>query len=122
MTVYKPEVDELIKAVIGKLELEPALIPLTIDLYKKSVNSAYIGITKIRDLSMALACVYVSMKLYSKRPLTQDVFSYHYKISTATLRKTYSLICKVMGIDRVRIVGEKSIGGREEEPENVDLL
>jgi len=108
MTVYKPEVEGQIKDIIERLELEPELITSTIDLYKKSVNTAYLAVTKVRDLSMALACVYITMRLYSKRPVTQDVFSYHYKVSTATLRKTYGLICRVMNIDRTKIVGDKA--------------
>jgi len=108
MTIYKPEVEQKIKEVIKRLELEPELIPPTIDLYQKSVKTAYIAMTKIRDISMALACVYITMRLYSQKPVTQDVFSYHYKLSSATLRKTYGIICSVMNIDRAKIVGEKA--------------
>jgi transcription initiation factor TFIIIB Brf1 subunit/transcription initiation factor TFIIB len=108
MTVYKPAVEDMIREIIGKLELEPELIPLTIDLYKKAVNTAYFAVTKIRHMSMALASVYITMRLYSKKPVTQEVFAYHYKVSTATIRKTYSLICRVMNLDRTKIVGEKA--------------
>ena len=118
MTIYKPEVEEKIKEIIKKLELEPALIPPTIDLYRKAVGTAYIALTKIRDISMALALVYITMRLYSTNPVTQDVFSYHYKVSTATLRKTYGIICKVLNIDRVKIVGERTSMRNEYEEEN----
>lgn len=118
MSIYKPEVEEQIKGIINKLSLEPSLIPLTIDLYKKAVGSTYITLTRIRDLSLALACTYITMRMYSKRPVTQDVFSYHYKVSTATIRKTYGIICMVMNIDRSKIVGEKA---RMQNPAGVSL-
>lgn len=114
MTVYKPAVEDMIREIIAKLMLEPELVAPTIDLYKKAVQTAYLAMTKIRDTSMALACAYITMRLYSKNPVNQDVFSYHYKVSSATIRKTYSLICRVMDIDRKKIVGEKAhldVGG-----------
>jgi hypothetical protein len=58
---------------------------------------------------MALACVYITMKLYSAKSITQDVFTYHFKTSSATIRKTYSSICEVMDIDRSQIMGNKSL-------------
>jgi transcription initiation factor TFIIIB Brf1 subunit/transcription initiation factor TFIIB len=117
MTIHKPEVEEKIKEIITKLELEEALIPPTIDLYRKAVGTAYIAMTKIRDISMALASVYITMRLYSTKPVTQDVFSYHYKVSTATLRKTYGIICNVLNIDRIKIVGERTNMRNEYEEE-----
>jgi transcription initiation factor TFIIIB Brf1 subunit/transcription initiation factor TFIIB len=120
MTIHKPEVEEKIKEIIAKLELEPALIPPTIDLYRKAVGTAYVAMTKIRDISMALASVYITMRLYSTKPVTQDVFSYHYKVSTATLRKTYGIICNVLNIDRTKIVGERTNMRNEYDEEETD--
>jgi transcription initiation factor TFIIIB Brf1 subunit/transcription initiation factor TFIIB len=120
MTIHKPEVEEKIKEIILKLELEEALIPPTIDLYRKAVGTAYVAMTKIRDISMALASVYITMRLYSTNPVTQDVFSYHYKVSTATLRKTYGIICNVLNIDRTKIVGERTNMRNEYDEEETD--
>jgi transcription initiation factor TFIIIB Brf1 subunit/transcription initiation factor TFIIB len=120
MTIHKPEVEEKIKEIIKKLELEEALIPPTIDLYRKAVGTAYVAMTKIRDISMALASVYITMRLYSTKPVTQDVFSYHYKVSTATLRKTYGIICNVLNIDRTKIVGERTNMRNEYDKEEPD--
>lgn len=119
MTIYKQEVEDKIRDIVGKLELEDGLVSPSIDLYRKAVGTAYIAMTKIRDISMALASVYITMRLYSDKPVTQDVFSYHYKVSTATLRKTYGIICNVLNIDRTKIVGERT-GMRNEYEEEQD--
>jgi transcription initiation factor TFIIIB Brf1 subunit/transcription initiation factor TFIIB len=106
MKMRNAEVLQTIKSIVKKLELEPEVAHSAIHFYDGALRSPKISGSRFRDLSIAVACVYIAMRLTSKKPVTQDVFSYHYKISTATLRKTYKLICNVLGLDRHNIVGQ----------------
>jgi transcription initiation factor TFIIIB Brf1 subunit/transcription initiation factor TFIIB len=108
MTIYKPAVEKKISTIIEKLDLEPELVAPSRALYKSASRTAGIVMSRIRDDSLVLACVYITMRLCSKRPVNQDVFSYHFGISTATLRKTYKLVASAMDMDRQKIVSREA--------------
>jgi transcription initiation factor TFIIIB Brf1 subunit/transcription initiation factor TFIIB len=112
MTVFKKEVVALIGDIVRKLGLETSLIRESVSLYEDSVKTAALATKRVRDRTMALACVYIAMRLHSKQPVKQDLFAWNFNTSTASIRKAYVLICDVMGIDRHVIIGDKfSKGG-----------
>jgi len=111
MTIENQAVEGLIAKIVTKLKLERELIDPSFELYKRAVNSSYIAMTRIRDMSMALACVYIIMRQQSKKPIRQEAFSWNFNTSTATIRKTYVIICRVLNIDRKTIVGDKVNNG-----------
>lgn len=106
MTVENKSAEALITKIVNKVKLEPELIGPSVELYKRAVNSSFIAMSRIKDMSIMLACVYIVMRQLSKKPVIQEALAWNFKTSTATIRKTYTIICRVLSLER------KSISGR----------
>lgn len=89
-----------------KLNLQNDITDHATRMYEKAVTHPAIKKTRIKDSNVALACLYIANRLYSKQPHDQNVFVYKFTISFATLRKCYIKICDALNIDRDKIVSK----------------
>ena len=91
---------KLIPGIIGEFELGNDVEKRSQEILSAASLNAAIVTKRIRDLSLALACVYIAMRSGTGRQVRQEDFAWHFKTSTTTIRKTYRLLCAELSFDR----------------------
>lgn len=103
MTSFDALTVDRIRTIADDLQMEPIVAENAIKLYNDATSCVEMNNLRIRQNSLAVACVWVSMRLHSNKRIRQDDFAYCFDVTTMTIRKVSKTLCSVLNIDSAKL-------------------